>query len=119
MGGASVPRQPDQPRPAAEEAAASLGARPLTVIRRVTLPAMRHGIIAGRAVRVRLLVRATWRWRCSYRPGVTTLPVAVLQYLEYHIDPLVAAVAVAQIGRRSARLLLVLDRFVRLGQVVR
>ena len=51
-------------------------------------------------------------------PGVTTLPVAVLQYLEYHIDPLVSAVAVAQIVVVAA-LLLVLDRFVRLGQMVR
>jgi putative spermidine/putrescine transport system permease protein len=51
-------------------------------------------------------------------PGVTTLPVAVLQYLEYHIDPMVAAVAVAQtVG--IAVLLLLLDRFVRLGRVVR
>ena len=50
-------------------------------------------------------------------PGVTTLPVAVLQYLEYHIDPMVAAVAVAQtVG--IAMLLLLLDRFVRLGRVV-
>jgi len=51
-------------------------------------------------------------------PGVTTLPVAVLQYLEYHIDPLVAAVAVAQMAG-VAVLLLLLDRFVRLGRVVR
>ena len=50
-------------------------------------------------------------------PGVTTLPVAVLQYLEYHIDPLVSAVAVAQIVAVAAVLLL-LDRFVRLGKVV-
>jgi len=51
-------------------------------------------------------------------PGVTTLPVAVLQYLEYHIDPLVASVAVAQMVLVGV-VLVVLDRFVRLGQVVR
>ena len=49
---------------------------------------------------------------------MTTLPVAVLQYLEYHLDPLVSAVAVAQMVAVAASLL-VLDRFVRLGQVVR
>jgi putative spermidine/putrescine transport system permease protein len=51
-------------------------------------------------------------------PGVTTLPVAVLQYLEYHIDPMVAAVAVAQMVGVGA-VLLVLNRFVKLTQVVR
>ena len=51
-------------------------------------------------------------------PGVTTLPVAILQYLEYHIDPLIAAASVAQMAL-VAILLLILDRFVRLGQVVR
>ena len=51
-------------------------------------------------------------------PGITTLPVAILQYLEYHIDPLVAAVAVAQMVIIGA-LLLVLDRFVRIAKVVR
>jgi hypothetical protein len=42
----------------------------------------------------------------------------VLQYLEYHIDPLVSAIAVAQIVAIAA-LLVLLDRFVRLGQVIR
>jgi putative spermidine/putrescine transport system permease protein len=49
---------------------------------------------------------------------VTTLPISVLNYLLYHIDPLVAAVAVAQIVIVGAALLL-LDRFVRLSRVVR
>ena len=41
----------------------------------------------------------------------------MLQYLEYHIDPLVAAVAVAQMVGIGAALL-VLDRFVRIAKVV-
>jgi putative spermidine/putrescine transport system permease protein len=100
-----------------EEAAASLGASPLMVLLRVTLPAMRPGIVAA----------ALFAFIVSFEnlevnlfltsPGLTTLPVTVLQYLQYHIDPLVAAVAVAQIGIVGAALLL-LDRFVRLGQVL-
>lgn len=102
----------------AEEAAASLGAGPLTVIWRVTLPAMRSGIIAGALFAFVISFENLELALFLTSPGVTTLPVAVLQYLEYHIDPLVSAVAVAQtVG--IAALLLVLDRFMRLGQVVR
>jgi putative spermidine/putrescine transport system permease protein len=103
---------------AAEEAAASLGAHPLKVIWRVTLPAMRPGIIAGALFAFVISFENLELALFLSSPGVTTLPVAVLQYLEYHIDPMVAAVAVAQtVG--IAVLLLLLDRFVRLGRVVR
>jgi putative spermidine/putrescine transport system permease protein len=102
----------------AEEAAASLGASPLIVIWRVTLPAMRSGIIASALFAFVFSFENLELALFLTSPGVTTLPVAVLQYLEYHIDPLVAAVAVAQTVAVAA-LLLVLDRFVRLGQVVR
>jgi putative spermidine/putrescine transport system permease protein len=102
----------------AEEAAASLGAHPLKVIWRVTLPAMRPGIIAGALFAFVISFENLELALFLTSPGVTTLPVAVLQYLEYHIDPLVAAVAVAQtLG--IAVLLLLLDRFVRLGRIVR
>jgi putative spermidine/putrescine transport system permease protein len=103
---------------AAEEAAASLGAGPLRVIWRVTLPAMRSGIIAAALFAFIFSFENLELALFLTSPGVTTLPVAVLQYLEYHIDPLVSAVAVAQIIA-VAVLLLVLDRFIRLGQVVR
>jgi putative spermidine/putrescine transport system permease protein len=103
---------------AAEEAAASLGAGPPLVIWRVTLPAMRSGIIAAALFAFVISFENLELALFLTGPGVTTLPVAVLQYLEYHIDPLVSAVAVAQtVG--IAALLLVLDRFMRLGRVVR
>jgi putative spermidine/putrescine transport system permease protein len=102
----------------AEEAAASLGAGPLTVIRRVTLPAMRQGIIAAGLFAFITSFGNLEMALFLVAPGVTTLPVAILEYLEYHIDPLVAAVAVAQMVLIGV-LLLILDRFVRLGQVVR
>jgi len=102
----------------AEEAAASLGAGPLRVIWRVTLPAMRPGIIAGALFCFVFSFENLEPALFLSSPGITTLPVAVLEYLEYHIDPLVSALAVAQtVG--VAALLLVLDRFMRLGQVAR
>jgi len=101
---------------AAEEAAASLGARPLTVIWRVTLPAMRGGIVAGALFAFIVSFENLEMTLFLTAPGVTTLPIAVLQYLQYHIDPLVAAVAVAQVTLVGGALLL-LDRRVRLSRV--
>ena len=103
---------------AAEEATASLGASPIRVIWRVTLPAMRQGIIAAALFAFITSFGNLEMALFLVAPGVTTLPVAILEYLEYHVDPLVAAVAVAQMALVGL-LLLILDRFVRLGQVVR
>jgi putative spermidine/putrescine transport system permease protein len=103
---------------AAEEAAASLGARPMTVILRVTLPAMRTGIVAAALFAFIISFDNLAMALFLAAPGVTTLPVAILEYLEYHIDPLVAAVAVAQMLVIGTALL-ALDRFVRIAQVVR
>lgn len=103
--------------PAAEEAAASLGARPLAVIWRVTLPAMRGGIVAGALFAFIVSFENLEMTLFLTAPGMTTLPISVLQYLQYHIDPLVAAVAVAQVVLVGAALLL-LDRHVRVAQVL-
>ncbi len=100
-----------------EEAAASLGGRPLMVIWRVTLPAMQGGIIAGG------LFAFIWSFEnlemtlFLTAPGVTTLPIALLQYLQYHIDPLVAAMAVAQMVLVGG-VLLVLNRLVPVARVI-
>jgi len=101
---------------ASEEAAASLGARPAMVIWRVTLPAMRGGIVAAALFAFIVSFDNLEMALFLAAPGVTTLPVAILEYLEYHIDPLVAAVAVAQIIIIGT-VLLVLDRLVRLTKV--
>ena len=100
-----------------EEAAASLGANPWKVIWRVTLPAMRPGIVAAALFAFIVSFENLEINLFLVSPGVSTLPVAVLQYLNYHIDPLVAAAAVAQIVLVGAALL-VMDRFVRLGNVL-
>ena len=101
---------------AAEEAAASLGARPLTVIWRVTLPAMRGGIVAGALFAFIVSFENLEMTLFLTAPGVTTLPIAVLQYLQYHIDPLIAAIAVAQVVLVGGALVL-LDRQVRIARV--
>jgi putative spermidine/putrescine transport system permease protein len=102
---------------AIEEAASNLGARPFTVFRRITLPMMRPGIIAA----------ALFSFVASFEnlelnlllvgPGRTTLPVAMLSYLEFRMDPTLAAVAAAQIVMVTV-LMLVTDRFVKLSRIV-
>ena len=102
----------------AEEAAASLGARPWSVIWRITLPAMRPGIVAGALFAFIISFENLEMTIFLVGPGMNTLPNAVLQYLIYRIDPLVAAVAVVQMVLVGAALV-ALDRFVRLAQVLR
>jgi putative spermidine/putrescine transport system permease protein len=50
-------------------------------------------------------------------PGHTTLPIAIMQYIEFNLDPTIAAVSATQILLLGA-VMLVTDRFVKLSQVV-
>ncbi|MER2634775.1 MAG: ABC transporter permease [Rhizobiaceae bacterium] len=100
-----------------EEAAASLGARPAVVLYRVTLPVMWSGVVAA----------ALFSFVVSFgnielsvflsQPGNTTLPVVILQYLTWKLDPSVAAVSVVQIALIAA-MLLIADRYINLTRVV-
>jgi putative spermidine/putrescine transport system permease protein len=102
---------------AVEEAAQSLGADRLTTFRRITLPAILPGVVAA----------ALFGFIASFGnlemslflvgPGRTTLPIAILQYLEWKIDPTIAAVSVLQILFIGSAMLLT-DRFVSIGRVV-
>jgi putative spermidine/putrescine transport system permease protein len=102
---------------AVEEAAQSLGANRLTTLHRITLPAILPGIVAA----------AMFSFIASFGnlemslflvgPGRTTLPIAILQYLEWKIDPTIAAVSVLQILFIGAAMMIT-DRFVSIGRVV-
>ena len=50
-------------------------------------------------------------------PGKTTLPIAIMQYLEFNLDPTIAAVSAAQIVLLGI-VMLITDRFVKLSQVI-
>ncbi len=103
--------------PAAEEAAANLGARPWTVFRRVTLPMMRAGVVAGALFSFIQSFENLELTLLLTGPGRSTLPVEMLNYLEFRVDPTLAAVATVQIVLIGA-LMLVTDRFVNLSRVV-
>jgi putative spermidine/putrescine transport system permease protein len=78
---------------------------------------MRSGIIAGALFAFIVSFENLEMTLFLIAPGMTTLPIAVLQYLQYHIDPLVAAIAVAQVVIVGGALIL-LDRQVRIARVV-
>jgi putative spermidine/putrescine transport system permease protein len=103
--------------PVIEEAAKNLGAAPWTTFRRVTLPAIRPGIVAGALFG---FVTSFGNLEMSLflvGAGRTTLPIAILQYLEWKIDPTVAAVSVLQILLIGIAMV-VTDRFVKIANVV-
>jgi putative spermidine/putrescine transport system permease protein len=103
--------------PTIEEAAKNLGAPPFTVFRRVTLPSIRPGIVAGALFGFVISFGNLELSLFLVGAGRTTLPIAILQYLEWKIDPTVAAVSVMQIALIGAAMLAT-DRYVKISQVV-
>lgn len=102
---------------AVEEAAMNLGAGPWTTFRRITLPMMRPGLVAASLFSFIQSFENLELSLLLVGPGRTTLPVAMLNYLEFRIDPTIAAVASVQIVLIGV-LMLITDRFVKLSRIV-
>ncbi|MCK6449302.1 MAG: ABC transporter permease [Alphaproteobacteria bacterium] len=100
-----------------EEAAQNLGATPVRTFFRVTLPTIRPGIVAAALFGFVVSFGNLEMTLFLVGAGRTTLPIAILQYLEWKIDPTIAAVSVLQIGL-IAGAMIVTDRFVKLSRVV-
>lgn len=83
--------------PSIEDAAASLGARPLTVFRRVTLPMMTPGIVAAAALSFLVSFDEVVISLFVVGPRLSTLPVEMYRYVETRTDPLIAAASVVLI----------------------
>ncbi|HLG47305.1 MAG TPA: ABC transporter permease [Reyranella sp.] len=100
-----------------EEAAQNLGANAWITFWRITLPTIRPGIVAGALFG---FVTSFGNLEMSLflcGPGTTTLPIVVLQYLEWKIDPIIASVSVVQIVLIGIAMLIT-DRYVKLTRVV-
>ncbi len=103
--------------PSIIEAARNLGAPPGVAFRRITLPMLRPAIVAASLFSFVVSFENLELSLSLVGPGRTTLPIAIMQYLEFNLDPTIAAVSAIQILLLGV-VMLVTDRFVKLSQVV-
>ena len=101
----------------AEEAAENLGASKPVAFFRVTLPMLRPALIAAACFGFVVSFENLELSLSLVGPGRTTLPIAIMQYLEFQLDPTIAAVASIQIGLLTVAMLIA-DRCVKLSQVI-
>lgn len=103
--------------PSIGEAARNLGASPRVAFLRVTLPMLRPAIVAAALFSFIVSFENLELSLSLVGPGRTTLPIAIMQYLEFNLDPTIAAVSAVQIALLGA-VMLITDRFVKLSQVI-
>lgn len=100
-----------------EAAAATLGATPWRVVRRVTLPLAAPGLIACACLSFLLSFDETVISLFIAGPRASTLPVEMVRYVEGRTDPLIAALSVVLIVATLA-VVLVVERLVGVARAV-
>lgn len=100
-----------------EAAAATLGATPWRVVRRVTLPLATPGLIACACLSFLLSFDETVISLFIAGPRDPTLPVEMVRYVEGRTDPLIAALSVVLIVATLA-VVLVVERLVGVARAV-
>ncbi|MGB6007648.1 ABC transporter permease [Castellaniella sp.] len=100
-----------------EEAAMNLGANGLKTFFHATVPQMRSGVIAAALFSFIISFENLEISLLLVGPGSTTLPIALMQYLEFNINPTVAAASTLQVVL-IVGLLLLTDRHVKLSRIV-
>ena len=100
-----------------EEAAQNLGATPMKAFLKVTLPVIKPGIVAAALFSFIISFGNLEMTLFLVAPGRTTLPISILQYLQWRIDPTIAAVSLLQIALIGTGMLIT-DRYVKLTRVL-
>lgn len=97
-----------------EEAAQSLGAPPLATFRKVTLPLVKPGILAGAllAFLYSLDDATVAAFLCDHH--FTTIPIRMMTYMEFNFDPTLAAISTVMIVLSIIAIVL-MEKFVGLG----
>jgi len=102
--------------PHVERASLSLGRGPMYTFFLVTLPLLRPSVIGAALLAFVFSFGDLEISLFLIGPGETTLPVAMVQYASFQVDPTIAAIAVVQIAI-IAVILFVGDRFFKFGNV--
>ena len=100
-----------------EEAAATLGASPLRVFRRITLPLAAPGVLAAAALAFIVSFDETVVTLFLTGPRLYTLPIEVFNYVARQADPLVAALSVLLLAATAA-VVVTIERTLGLVRVV-
>lgn len=98
-----------------EEAGMSLGANRMTVFFRIVLPNISSGIISAFLLAFINAFNNVPLTIFLSGPGVKTLPVAMMSYIEYNYDPTVSALSVL-LMLLSVVIMLVTEKLVRRGK---
>jgi putative spermidine/putrescine transport system permease protein len=94
-----------------EQAALSLGARPLNAFLTITLPIIRPGLIAGAIFAFVISFDELVVSLFLTGPALTTLPVQIYNYIEFTSDPTIAAISVILVAF-TAVVVLITERIV-------
>jgi putative spermidine/putrescine transport system permease protein len=76
-----------------ENAAASLGANPVTIFAKITLPLIKPGVIAGAMLSFLYSFDEAVLSSLLCSPTFVTLPVRIMNYMEFSFDPTLAAIS--------------------------
>ncbi len=99
-----------------EEAAIDLGASKLQTLWYVTIPSIRPSLVAAGIFSFIFAFDSLELSLMLVSPGQSTLPIEILNYVFWKLDPLIAAVSTVQIII-VAILMMIADRFVGLSKV--
>ena len=100
-----------------EDAAASLGANPAQVFFKITLPLIKPGIISGGMLAFLYSFDEAVISSFLTSAKFTTLPIQIINYMEFQFDPTVAAIATI-LMRASLIIMLLINKFVGLNSMI-
>ena len=101
-----------------EDAAASLGASPIQVLFKITIPVARPGIVAGALLAFLYSFDEVALSSLLSTPKFITLPIRIMNYMELTFDPTLAAISTLLI-LASLVLIVLMDKLVGLDMFVK